>query len=269
MKKLKRILYPLCAVIVLFALWNLWKIRQSTEKETLLYQELASQAHAVETVEQQTEEQDQSNEMPDDVMAGSHPVKNQWLLELKKQNEELAGWLTIPDPVIDYPVMQTAEDNDFYLDHDFERKEDPHGTPFLDVNCRIGESENLIIYGHHMKDGTIFQNLMLYKDAEFCENSGYVQFDTVEESAQYQVIFVMLISAEEAEDFPYYKCTDLSDDEIYQGFLKQCSRYAIWQAEKLPESGTKLLTLSTCEYSKDDGRLVVVAGQAGRVLPVS
>ena len=140
MKKLKRILYPLCAVIVLFALWNLWKIRQSTEKETLLYQELASQAHAVETVEQQTEEQDQSNEMPDDVMAGSHPVKNQWLLELKKQNEELAGWLTIPDTVIDYPVMQTAEDNDFYLDHDFERKEDPHGTLFLDVNCRIGES---------------------------------------------------------------------------------------------------------------------------------
>lgn len=164
-------------------------------------------------------------------------ASNAWLLDLQKQNEELVGWIRIPGTVIDYPVMQTGSDNDYYLTHDFNREENAHGAPFLDVNCKIGVSDNLIIYGHHMKDGTMFQNLMKYKDAAFCESNGTVEWDTPEETCEYQIIYVMLISAEEAERFPYYKCIDLSYEEIYEGFLKQCSRYAIWPEWRTPESG--------------------------------
>lgn len=246
MKKIKKILYPICAVIILFAMWNLWEIRSSTEKTEELYTELAEQAG-------------EKRAAVDKKESAAAQLINPWLDELKKQNPDLVGWIRIPDTVIDYPVMQTETDNDFYMDHDFDRNENAHGALFLDVNCRIGKAENLIIYGHHMKDGTMFQNLMKYKEAEFCENNGTIRFDTPEESAVYQVIFVMLLSEKDAEKFPYYKCTDLSDQEIYQGFLTQCSRYAIWQSEDLPSPGTRLLTLSTCEYSSENGRLVVVA----------
>lgn len=250
MKKLKKIVYPICAVMLLYAVWNLWTIRKSTEDTEKLYGTLASQA------------QQQASEHDADTSQGNTEqsrMANPWLLNLKQQNEDLAGWIRIPDTQIDYPVMQTAEDNDYYLTHDFDRKENVHGTPFLDVNCTIGESQNLIIYGHHMKDGTMFQNLMLYKDPQYCESNGIMEFDTPEESATYQVIFVMLMSEEDTEKFPYYKCTDFSYEEIYQGFLTQCSRYAIWQSNDLPKPGTRLLTLSTCEYSKENGRLIVVA----------
>ena len=255
MKKLKRILYPICAVLLLIAGWQLWNIDSSTRVTEKLYGALAQRAREGQT-DTGTEfdaSQEQASEASDDGFA------NAWLLDLQKQNEELAGWIRIPGTDIDYPVMQTGSDNDYYLTHDFNREENVHGTPYLDVNCKIGESDNLIIYGHNMKDGTMFQNLMKYKDPGFCGENRTVEWDTPEEHATYQIIFVMLISVEEAERFPYYQCIDLSYEEIYEGFLKQCSRYAIWQSDDLPAPGTKLLTLSTCEYSQTDGRLVVVA----------
>lgn len=255
MKKLKRILYPVCAVLLLVAVWKLWSIDSSTRITEKLYDALAQRAREgrSDTGAESDASHEQISETSDDGLA------NAWLLDLQSQNEELAGWIRISGTDIDYPVMQTGSDNDYYLTHDFNREENVHGTPFLDVNCRIGESDNLIIYGHNMKDGTMFQNLMKYKDSGFCESNRTVEWDTPEAHAEYQIIFVMLISAEEAEKFPYYQCIDLSYEEIYEGFLKQCSRYAIWQSNDLPDPGTELLTLSTCEYSQTDGRLVVVA----------
>ncbi len=255
MKKIKKVLYPVCGLIIAFALWNLWSIQQSEKHAEELYGALARQKDSHRETAQRQTERDGDDENNTD------PADSDWLVKLKEQNDELAGWITIPGTVIDYPVMQTEEDNDYYLTHDFERSEDPHGTPFLDVNCRIGESENLIIYGHHMKDGTMFQNLMLYKDAGFCQSNGLILFETPGERAQYQIIYVLLMSEKDTEKFPYYKCVDLSMEEIYQGFLKQCSRYAIWSGEELPDPGTKLLTLSTCEYTNENGKLVVVAKQ--------
>lgn len=258
MKRMKRILYPICALLLAFAVWKLYGIERSTKDTEQLYGDLAQQAKAEQEQQSDAGESDSGTEDGTAAQDGTDTA-NAWLTKLQEQNDELVGWLRIPGTVIDYPVMQTASDNDYYLTHDFDRKENPHGAPFLDVNCRIGESDNLIIYGHHMKDGTMFQNLMKYKDAEFCRTNSRIEFDTPDEQMQYQVIFVLLLSAEDAEKFPYYKCMDLSYEEIYEGFLKQCSRYAIFQADELPEPGTKLLTLSTCEYSKEDGRLVIVA----------
>lgn len=250
MKKLKRILYPLCAILLLYAAGNLWKIKTSTDTAKKLYDTLAQQASTEASAQ---EKSTGSAEEKDKVIA------NPWLQKLQEQNNELVGWIKIPDTSIDYPVMQTGSDNDYYLTHDFKKEKNVHGTPFLDINCEIGQSQNLIIYGHHMKDGTMFQNLMFYKDANYCKNNGTIYFDTPEKSEEYQVIFVLLLSEEETREFPYYKCIDLSKKEIYQGFLERCRQYALWHSDKLPKTGTPLLTLSTCEYSTENGRLVVVA----------
>ncbi|MDD6711857.1 MAG: class B sortase [Sharpea porci] len=228
MKKIKRIVYPICLILLIIAIWNLWKIKSSTVHTEHLYNKLA---------------QEQSSQ----------------LQLLYKQNHDLVGWLKIKGTVIDYPVMQTKIDNDYYLTHDFERKENVHGTPFLDVNCHLNTSDNLIIYGHHMKDGTMFQNLMKYKDPAFCQSHRDIQFQTLNTKHTYHIIFVFVVSKEETKKFPYYNYIDLSHNNNYQQFLDYCSRYAIYKANNLPTEGTKLLTLSTCEYTKNDGRLVVVA----------
>ena len=260
MKLVKLFLYPICALVILFSGWKLWEMKVARTHTEKLYTELAAlrdtDAGSDSDANSDTAESKETN-----------AVSNPWLLTLQQQNPELAGWIRIPGTRIDYPVMQTAEDNDFYLTHDFQREENAHGAPFLDVNCKIGSSENLIIYGHHMKDGTMFRDLMLYKKADFCASNGTIEFDTPEESAQYQVIFVMLLSAEDAEDFPYYQYIDLSDEAEYQEFLANCAEYARWQREDaMDESAAAggLLTLSTCEYSHRDGRLVVVARDSSR-----
>ena len=255
MKKMKKILYPICGMVLLLAFWNLWSIRYATKETESLYHDLAARTESAREQNGGEHDSGKATETPEE------EVENPWLFDLQKQNRDLAGWIRIPDTEIDYPVMQRAEDDDYYLTHDFERNENMHGTPFLDVNCKIDESENLIIYGHHMRDGTMFQNLMFYKDPAYCESNGTITFETPTKSRKYQVVFVLLISAEEAKKFPYYRCIDLSNEEIYRGFLQQCSRYAIWQKKTLPEPGTRLLTLSTCESSKENGRMVVVAEQ--------
>lgn len=178
---------------------------------------------------------------------------------MKEQNPELVGWITIPNIAIDYPVMQAKEDNDYYLTHDFHGNKDSHGTPFLDMNCKLGESENLIIYGHHMKDGTMFQNLKLYEDASFCEENPAIYFDTPDNSSTYEVRFVMILSGRETEDFPYHSCTRLNSEEAYEEFIAKCRQYSIWCSEDIPDFRDELLTLSTCEYSKQNGRLILVA----------
>lgn len=254
MKKIKLILYPICILCIMISAWNLWKIQSSTRQTKDLYDSLADQAKAVEEGEgvedAESETEEDGNGMRD------------YLMALKEQNTDVIGWIRIPNTVIDYPVVQTdKERDDYYLTHDFMQQENPHGAPFLDVNCQLDTSDNLIIYGHNMKDKTMFQNLLLYEDADFCESNGEIEFDTLTDSRTYRVVFVMLITENEAEKFPYHRCIDLSNEEIYQGYLQQCQRYAIWQAKELPETGTGLLTLSTCEYSRKNGRLVVVAAR--------
>lgn len=267
LKKIKIVLYSICLIIIVVAGWNLWSIYSSTKNSTELYDKLAQQAHAEDSTAEQWEYVDTEEEevsYDPNVSSGFDPVINPWIMELQKQNKELVGWISIADTRIDYPVMQTDEDTDFYLSHDFEKKKENHGTPYLDVNCKVDKSDNLVIYGHNMKDGTMFHDLLEYRNADFCTQNGLIRFDTPEESGQYQVAFVMLISVKEAEEFPYHQAIKFENEESFNDYLQKCEKYAVWSSTQKPVFGAKLLTLSTCEYTKNNGRLVVVAQQVKR-----
>lgn len=250
MKTIKAFLYTVCLISAMVGIWNLWGMNRLTARTTELYDSLAE----VKTVAETT-----APTLPDDISAGYRPIVNPWLEDVMAKNPDTVAWITVEGTNIDYPVMQTREDNDYYLNHDFNRQRNIHGTPFLDVGCRLVGSDNLIIYGHHMQDNTIFQNLTKFRNPAFCESHGSIRLDTVEESREYQVVFVMVISVREAQDFPYHQRIDFADEADFRDFLTRCGDYAVWKSETLPEPGTKLLTLSTCEYSKQNGRLVVVA----------
>lgn len=251
MKTIKAFLYTACFIAIMAGAWNIFNMNRSTAHATELYNALSEAKPSA------------APEIQDDVSAGYNPVINPWLEELQAQNEELAAWITVDGTNINYPVMQTREDNDFYLLHDFYGEYDDHGTPFLDVCCSLSESDNLVIYGHHMQDKTMFQNLVKFREAEFCEENGGMYLDTPEESRRYQLAFVIVISAVEAKDFPYFHITDFPQESDYRDFIEKCEKYAVWHSGTLPEFGTRLLTLSTCEYTKLDGRLVVIAQEVG------
>lgn len=126
---------------------------------------------------------------------------------LYAQNSDLAGWIQIDGTGINYPVMQSKQNPDFYLKHNFEKADSPHGCPYVQANCDLQTpSDNILMYGHNMKDGTMFSDLLQYKRESFWEQHRIIRFDTLTAQAEYTV---MAVFRGEAEDlFAYYQCTD-------------------------------------------------------------
>ncbi len=180
---------------------------------------------------------------------------------LYNQNKNLIGWLKIADTNIDYPVMQT-EDNEYYLDHDVNDETDKNGTLFMDYQCDVLKpSSNFIIYGHNMRSGNMFGNLDNYKSADYCKKHPYIAFDTIYEKAVYQVMYVFQshIYTEDEITFKYYQMIDIASEREFESNMKSMQEISLYNTGVEAVFGDQLLTLSTCDYSEDDGRFVVVA----------
>ena len=183
--------------------------------------------------------------------------------ELYKQNKDLAGWLSIEGTVINYPVMQTGKKNaDFYLHHDFEKKESDHGTLFVDArNDYVNRDTNLIIYGHNMRDGTMFGGLKSFMDQEYFKNHQKLVFDTIYEKAEYRIVAVCLSKVNYQDDhtFRYYNFLNASNKEEFQAFLANIQQLTVFDQKIDISYGDELLTLSTCNSYAQDGGLFRIA----------
>ena len=183
--------------------------------------------------------------------------------ELYKQNKDLAGWLSIEGTVINYPVLQTGKKNaDFYLHHDFEKKESDHGTLFVDArNDYVNRDTNLIIYGHNMRDGTMFGGLKSFMDQEYFKNHQKLVFDTIYEKAEYRIVAVCLSKVNYQDDhtFRYYNFLNASNKEEFQAFLANIQQLTVFDQKIDISYGDELLTLSTCNSYVQDGRLFLIA----------
>ena len=177
---------------------------------------------------------------------------------LYNKNKKLIGWLKIDDTVIDYPVMQTAN-NEYYLDHNFN---DKNGSLFMDAACDVvHRNTNLIIYGHHMKSGKMFGNLNSYSSQEYCEKHSTIRFDTIYEKGLYQVMYVFRsrIYNEDEVVFKYYQFFDAASEKEFQSNMQEMAALSLYDTGVTASFGDELLTLSTCDSSEPDGRFVVVA----------
>lgn len=180
---------------------------------------------------------------------------------LYNQNKNLIGWLKIADTNIDYPVMQTG-DNTFYLDHDMNQKKDKNGTLFLDAGCDvIRPSTNLIIYGHNMRSGTMFGSLGKYKSEEYYKKHPVIQFDSIYEKGEYQVMYVFNshIYSESEIAFKYYQFIDVASQKEFDSNMDAMAEMSLYDTGVSAQYGDMLLTLSTCDYEEKNGRFVVVA----------
>lgn len=178
-------------------------------------------------------------------------------LELKSQNADFIGWIQIEDTHINYPVMQSSTPN-FYLRKNFNKEYSYYGTPYISELCDTDKSDNLIIYSHNMKNHQMFGDLEKYKSKDFYTNHKYIQFDTLNHQGTYEIISVLKTTA---DAFDYQNYTDFADEEQFNTFMDKCKSLSLYDTETNSAYGDRLITLSTCEYSEDNGRLVVVAKQ--------
>lgn len=180
---------------------------------------------------------------------------------LYNKNRSLIGWLKIDDTNIDYPVMQTAN-NEYYLDHNYSQEYDKNGSLFLDKDCDVvHRSTNLIIYGHHMKSGKMFGNLNKYSSEDYYKNHSTIQFDTIYEKGTYEVMYVFRsrIYNEDEVVFKYYQFLDATSEKEFESNMQEMAALSLYDTGVTASYGDELLTLSTCDNSETDGRFVVVA----------
>lgn len=180
---------------------------------------------------------------------------------LYNSNKTLIGWLNIADTIIDYPVMQT-EDNEFYLSHNSNLEEDRNGALFLDFHCDIkNPGTNFIIYGHNMKSGKMFGSLDRYEDYAYYEKHKEIRFDTLYEEGIYEIMYVFRSHVYKQDEvaFKYYQFFDANSEEEFQSYMKEMEALSLYDTGVEAAYGDHLLTLSTCDYEEQDGRFVVVA----------
>lgn len=182
--------------------------------------------------------------------------------ELYMQNNDMVGWIKVEDTKINYPVMQSKDNPNFYLRHGFDKGYTVYGCPYVQENCDVdAPSDNLVIYGHHMNDKSMFAGLMKYADKSFWKKHNTIQFDTLTEKGKYEVVatFKTEVYTDSPNSFRYYDFVNAETADDFNAYIAKCKELAIYDTGVNVEYGDKLITLSTCEYSRNNGRMVVVA----------
>lgn len=184
-------------------------------------------------------------------------------------NNNIKGWISIDDTNISFPVVQTSEeDPEHFLYRDFKDKYDTFGTPFLDARARLTleeNSDNWVIYGHHMKGKKVFGQLTNYEDLDFYKSHPIIQFDSVYKDMKWKIVSVFVTNTNPNHDngnvFNYHDYINFENEEAFNDYIEKVKQRSILDTGVDVAYGDQLMTLSTCTYEFDDARFVVVARQ--------
>ena len=179
-----------------------------------------------------------------------------------EMNSDIIGWIKIKDTPIDYPVMHTPGRKDFYLSRNWEKEQSSHGCIYMREACDpYKPSDNMTLYGHNMRDGSMFAALQNYRSESYWQSHSTFTFNTLREDRSYEIFATFVTSADEDKIFPFHLFVDATDEADYNEFVKGCKELAFYDTDITPKYGEKLICLCTCDYSVSNGRLVVVARQ--------
>jgi len=239
------ILAVLLTAVLLFSGYQLWRYFMAERQTEEKYRHIIAQI-------EQSSAPEQSGESP----SPEWTVYDQYGA-LFEQNPDMIGWIAIDDTTINYPVMQTPDRPDFYLKHDFEKQYSDYGVPYAAENCVIDpQSDNITIYSHHMKSGKMFGALEDYKSEAFCREHPLIHFDTRVGFGVYEIIAVFKVNP---TDFQYNLFVNAADEAEFDEYVRRCKALSFYDTGVSTEYGDKLIALSTCEYSRQGNRLVIVA----------
>jgi len=198
----------------------------------------------------------------EDLVTEKGTVVGQYV-DLYLANQDIIGWIKIDGTGVDYPVMQTQSENEYYIHRDFNRESSSSGTPFMDASSDIFiPTSNFLIYGHNMKNGTMFHDILKYDNEAFYEKHRTFRFDTIYKGGQgtYEVIAAGYseIYPENSQNFKYYQYADLTSKEEFYEYVQGVKSLTPYEIEATAEYGDQLVTLSTCAYHTDNGRFFIV-----------
>lgn len=178
-------------------------------------------------------------------------------------NNDMVGWIQIPGTQVDYPVVQSKYQANYYLRRNFQKEYSDSGTIYAREACDVNKpSDNVVLYGHNMTTGIMFHDLIKYKKQSFWEENRYIYFDTLTEYRTYEIFAVFVTTADPRIGFRYHIFHEASGSEDFDDYVATAKSLAYYDTGIIPQYGDKLLTLSTCDRTigyGGDGRLVVMA----------
>lgn len=263
-KWIRRLSLCLCLLFLAMAIWFALQLAASARKYRrgeadlqAMYQ-LRSELQPAELVPEEI------LQVMDEASARAARIENRRIAlesygKLSKWNPDLCGWVKIEGTVIDYPVMQTPENPNYYLHRGFDGEYSAYGMIYLDARCSLeGDCPNYLLYGHHMKNGSMFASLEQYASPEYGNSHPLIQFDTLTETASYRVMAVLRLDADSlSPDFTAMLAARTQED--YEALVKYAAAHRLYDTGVSAEWPQQLITLTTCEYSHKNGRLLVFA----------
>ena len=247
------------AVLLMFLLVMLILITLKGPKEAPAVVTEPSETTVATTVaEESTEPTETETTVPEETTPPILPH----LAEMAAKNSDMIGWIQIAGTKLDYPLMYSSEDNEKYLHKDINGIFSIGGLPYVDSKCSIDpRSDNWVIYGHNMKNGTQFRTLMQYEKKSFWKENPVIHLCTLYEEKEYEIMaaFYDRIYYRSENVFKFYQFIDAEDEEDFNYAVKQFKKKSIYDTGITAEYGDHLITLVTCTYNEQNGRFVVVA----------
>ena len=182
---------------------------------------------------------------------------------LQQENSDVVGFLEFENTNISYPVLQ-GNDNEYYMTHNYKKEKSKNGAIFLDKDYDWNiPSNNYLIYGHNLNNGTMFQELLKYADESYYKEHPTISFTTADEEGVYDIISVFRSKVYYTSDnvFKYYFFINPKTKEEYNDYIKNIKENSLYNIEQTADYGTQLITLSTCSYHVKDGRFVIVGAK--------
>ena len=238
---MRKIVYTIITILliglVLISSYLIFKEKKQNEKQENTFEDL------IEIVEENIENQEE---------------RKIDINKLYEENKDIVGWLKIDNTTINYPIMQNINDPNYYLRRDFYKNYSSYGTPYMAKQCNLN-SDNIVIYGHHMKNNKMFGELEKYKSKDFYNNHKIITFTTLEKEYSYEIFAVFKTTVYTKNTFRYYENINFENKKMYNDFINICKDKSLYQTGIKIKDKEKLITLSTCEYSNKNSRLVIVA----------
>ena len=185
------------------------------------------------------------------------------LVDYYNKNQDLIGWLKIAGTKIYNPVMFVEGDNEFYLDKDFDKKQSIYGTLYIDGSSKISTpNTNIIIYGHNMKNGTMFGSLKQYRNKSYYDAHPTITFNTLYEKGEYEIFgafYAQVLKKSDKTSYRYYQFLEATNENEFNEFVQYVEKVRQYDTGVRPQYGDQLLTLSTCSSHVENGRFAVVA----------
>lgn len=180
--------------------------------------------------------------------------------QLYQENPDFVGWIVIEETKIDYPVMQTLEDREYYLHRDFKGDDSFAGVPFVGSGNLLAGNEDIFIYGHNMRNKTMFAELMNYKEKVYWEEHSVIILDTLWEHQKYMIFSVFHADEKEwSEKNGLFSSNNLMISKKRAQYLEEIKEKSIYETGLEPEIHTRLIFLVTCSYQKNNERFVIAS----------